>query len=77
LKDYQPNRVALTIFVAFALLWTVSISPMATDQVATAEVTSSTVDHTSHQQQIVATIQDELDVVAKLWPDGEGYGGCV
>ena len=63
MKDYQPNRVALTIFVAFALLWTVSISPMATDQVATAEVTSSTVDHTSHQQQIVATIQDELDAV--------------
>ncbi|RTZ92116.1 MAG: hypothetical protein DSY92_02990 [Planctomycetota bacterium] len=63
MKDYQPNRVALTIFVAFALLWTVSISSMATDRVATAEVTSSTVDHTSHQQQIVATIQDELDVV--------------
>ncbi|MEE2856147.1 MAG: serine protease [Planctomycetota bacterium] len=63
MKDYQPNRAALAIFVAMALLWSVSISPMASEQVATAEAVSSTVDHGATQPQFVADLQDELDVV--------------
>ena len=64
MKDYQPNRVALAIFVAFGLLWSVSISPMAARQVATAESASSTIDHGAGLPYYVSDMQDELDVVA-------------